>query len=39
MLIAATALVNDFTLVTYNTGDFGFIEQLKLGIKARKTDN
>ena len=33
MLIAATALVNDFTLVTYNTSDFGFIEQLKLGIR------
>ena len=30
MLIAATALINDFTLVTYNLNDFNFIEQLKL---------
>ncbi|MDR2847977.1 MAG: type II toxin-antitoxin system VapC family toxin [Bacteroidales bacterium] len=30
MLIAATALTNDFTLVTYNTKDFDFVEQLKL---------
>ncbi|GHT67277.1 hypothetical protein FACS189452_04680 [Bacteroidia bacterium] len=30
MLLAATALVNDFTLVTCNTKDFEFIEALKL---------
>jgi len=30
MLIAATALANDFTLVTHNENDFDFIEQLKL---------
>jgi predicted nucleic acid-binding protein len=28
MLIAATAIVKDFTLVTYNLKDFNFIEQL-----------
>jgi len=30
MLIAATAMVNDFTLVTHNVTDFDFIEKLKL---------
>ena len=28
-LIAATALENDLTVVTYNTNDFGFIQNLK----------
>jgi len=30
MLIAATAMVNDFTLVTHNVKDYDFIEHLKL---------
>ena len=30
MLIAATAMINNFTLVTYNEKDFNFIGQLKL---------
>jgi len=30
MLIAATALENDFILVTHNTKDFDFIEHLKI---------